>query len=191
MVHEQAAAFALDALDPDETAEFERHLVTCPACEDALQPLRFVAAALAFAGDLPAPRPELRVRVLDVGAVVIPLHRRRRGQLLSAGAVAAACLALLAVLQPWSGTGASATVIVGSSHAAVLVVRHLRSLPAGKAYEAWVVDRGRIVPAGLLHGSMTPLTRPVPAGAAVLVSVEPARGSLRPTGPVVLKAETA
>ena len=75
VVHEQAAAFALDALDPDETAEFERHLVTCPACEDALQPLRFVAATLAFAGDLPAPRPELRVRVLDVGAVVIPLHR--------------------------------------------------------------------------------------------------------------------
>ena len=191
MVHEQTAAFALDALDVDETAEFERHLAACPACEDALQPLRFAAAALAFAGNLPAPRPELRLRVLAVASVVIPLRRRRRGELLSAGAIAVACLALLAVVQPWHDAGASATVIVGPSHEAVLVVRHLRSLPAGKAYEAWVVDRGRVVPAGLLHGSMTPLTRRVPAGAAVLVSVEPAGGSLRPTGTVVLKAETA
>ncbi len=191
MVHDQAAAFALDALDADESTEFKRHLATCPACEDALPQLRFAAAALAFAGDLPAPRAELRVRVLDVGAAVIPLHRRRRGQLLSAGAVAAACLALAVILQPSHDAGPSATVIVGPSHEAVLVVRHLRSLPAGKAYEAWVVDRGRVVPAGLLHGSMTPLTRRVPAGAAVVVSVEPARGSLRPTGLVVLKAETA
>ena len=54
MVHDQAAAFALDALDPDESSEFERHLADCPACEDGLEPLRFVAAALAFAGELPA-----------------------------------------------------------------------------------------------------------------------------------------
>jgi anti-sigma-K factor RskA len=35
------------------------------------------------------------------------------------------------------------------------------------------------------------LTRRVPEGATVLVSIEPAGGSRRPTGPVVLKAKTA
>jgi anti-sigma factor RsiW len=191
MVHEQAAAFALDALDAEESTEFERHLGSCPGCEDALEPLRFVAAALAFAGDLPAPPPALRLRVLEVGAAVIPLHRRWRGQLVAAGAVAAACLVLVALPQPWHDGEARATLLVGPSREAVLVVRHLPAPPAGRAYEAWIVDRGHIAPAGLLHGSMTTLTRPVPAGASVVVSVEPARGSSRPTGPVVLKAETA
>ena len=49
MVHEQAAGFALDALDADETAEFERHLAACPACEDEVARLRVAAVALAFA----------------------------------------------------------------------------------------------------------------------------------------------
>jgi hypothetical protein len=30
MLHEQAAGFALDALDPAETGDFERHLGVCP-----------------------------------------------------------------------------------------------------------------------------------------------------------------
>ena len=191
MVHDQAAAFALDALEPDESSEFERHLTDCPACEDGLEPLRFVAAALAFAGELPEPRAQLRLRVLDVGAPVIPLHRRYRGQLLSAAAVAAVCLVLTALLQPWRATEARATLVVSSSREAVLVLRHLAPAPAGRAYEAWIVDHGRVAPAGLVRGSVLPLTRRVPAGAAVLVSLEPAGGSSQPTGPVVLKAETA
>jgi Anti-sigma-K factor rskA, C-terminal/Putative zinc-finger len=191
MVHDQAAAFALDALGPDESSEFERHLSVCPACEDGLEPLRFVAAALAFAGELPAPRAQLRLRVLDVGAPVIPLHRRYRAQLLSAAAVAAVCLVLTAVLQPWQATEARGTLVVSPSREAVLVLRHLAPAPAGRAYEAWIVDHGRVTPAGIVRGSVLPLTRRVPAGAAVLVSLEPAGGSPQPTGPVVLKAETA
>ena len=71
------------------------------------------------------------------------------------------------------------------------MLRHLAPAPAGRTYEAWIVDRGRVAPAGLVRGSVLPLTRRVPAGAAVLVSLEPAGGSAQPTGPVVLKAETA
>ena len=57
---------------------------------------------------------------------------------------------------------------------------------------AELYDRyGRVTPAGLVRGSVLPLTRRVPAGAAVLISLEPAGGSAHPTGPVVLKAETA
>ncbi len=72
LVHEQAAGFALDALDARELRAFEHHLVTCPGCEDELEPLRLAAAALAFAGELPPPRPDLRRRILNVDGVRAP-----------------------------------------------------------------------------------------------------------------------
>ena len=202
MVHEQAAGFALDALDPDEAAEFERHLAICPACEDELAGLQMTAAALAFAVDSAVPRPGLRGRVLDTGARVVPLRRRRRPQLVTAAAVLAACAAIALVVRPWddgqslggirrySAQGARATLLVDRAGGAVLSVRHLPPPPAGKAYEVWVIARGKTVPAGRLRGSLTALTRPVPAGAAVAVSVEPLNGSRQPTGPLLLRAET-
>src|SRR4051794_24390328 len=190
--HDLAAGFALDALDPDESSEFEEHLAGCPRCEDDVEPLRFVAAALAFAGPITHPRPALRLRVLEVGAPVIPLHRRFRVQLLSAAAVATMWLGLAAVFHPWGGGAqARASVMVSSAGEAVLVVHHLKPAPAGRVYEAWVAAPGHIAPAGLLDGSVFPLTRRLPRGAGVVVSLEPAGGSPRPTGPVVLKAETA
>jgi hypothetical protein len=190
--HDLAAGFALDALDPDESSAFEDHLPGCPRCEDEVEPLRFVAAALAFAGPIPPPRPALRLRVLEVGAPVIPLHRRFRVQLLSAAAVATMWLGLATVFHPWGGGAqAAGSVMVSPTGEAVLVVHHLKPAPAGKVYEAWIVDHGRIAPAGVLDGSVFPLTRRVPRGAGVLVSLEPAGGSPQPTGTVVLKAETA
>jgi anti-sigma factor RsiW len=201
VVHEPAAAFALDALEPDEAAEFEQHLVACPACEDELARLQAAAGALAFAVDLPVPPPGLRARVLDLGAPVIPLRRRRPPRLVSAACVlAAACVALVLGLRAsgdgggmhrYSARGADATLLVAKDRAAVLVVRRLQPAPAGRAYEAWIIDRGRAVPAGILRGSVLALTRPVPPGAAVGVTVERAGGSPRPTGPLLFRAETA
>jgi anti-sigma-K factor RskA len=202
-VHEQAAAFALDALDAGDADEFEGHLAICPHCEEELARLQVAAAALAFAIDLPVPRPELRLRVLDTGASVIPLRRRRRPQLTAAAALAAACAAALLLARPWddggsigglqryTAHGARATLLVGPSGEAVLSVGQLPSPPAGKAYEIWVIVGDKTMPAGLLRGSLATLTRPVPRGAAVAVSVEPADGSQHPTGPLLLRAETA
>ena len=202
MVHEQAASFALDALDPDETAEFERHLAICPVCEDELARLQVAAAALAFAVDSAVARPELRARVLRVGAQVVPFRRRRRPQLVAAAAVLAACAAIAVVVRPWddgsslggvrryTAEGARATLLVDPAGDAVLAVRRLPPPPAGKVYEVWVIARGQAIPAGRLRGSMTALTRPVPSGAAVAVSVEPRGGSRRPTGPLLFRAET-
>jgi hypothetical protein len=206
MVHEQAAGYALDALDPREVLEFERHLRSCPDCEDSLEPLRAAATALAFAGELPQPRPELRVRVLDVGGIVIPLRRRWTVPLLSAGAAAAACAALVVALYGWGGEahsrsvaglhsyalrGADGSLLVAPTGEAVLVARGLPSPAPGTVYELWVVRRGKALPAGFLRGRIGPLTRPVPPGAAVAVSLEPTGGSKRPTGPLLLRAETA
>jgi anti-sigma-K factor RskA len=202
VVHEPAAAFALDALDRDETAEFERHLEICPDCEDELARLRIAAVALAFAVDQPVPRPELRLRVLDTGAPVVAIRTRRRPQIVTGAAVLAACAALALVLKPWvdgrpagalrsyQAGGSTATLLVDRSGEAVLAVRRLPRLPVGKGYEVWVIEGGTPVPAGWIHGRLTMLTRPVSRGAAVAVSVEPLTGSARPTGPLVLRAET-
>jgi anti-sigma-K factor RskA len=202
MVHEPAAAFALDALDRDEADEFERHLAICPDCEDELARLRLAAVALAFAVEQPVPRPELRLRVLDTGAPVLPFRRRRRPQLVAAVAVLAASAALAVVLRPWAdgrplggmrsyeARGAPATLLVDRSGDAVLAVRRLPQPRAGMGYEVWVIADGNTVPAGWIRGRLTALTRPVPPGAAVAVSVEPLLGSRGPTGPLLLPAET-
>ena len=201
MVHEQAAGFALDALDADEAAEFERHLAVCPGCEDELDALQMTAAALAFAVDLAVPRRKLRDRVTDAGAPAVSVRRRR--QLLTAAVVAAACATVAVGLHPWDGgrslggmrrypaAGARASLLVDRAGGAVLAVRRLPPPPAGKAYEVWVIAGGKALPAGWLHGSLTALTRQVPAGAAVAVSIEPRSGSPRPSGPLLLRAETA
>src|SRR5262249_44001002 len=136
MTHDQAAAFALDALDPDESTAFEEHLAGCPRCEDELEPLRFVAAALAFAGELPQPRATLRIRVLDVGAPVFMLRRRVSTPVVAAAAVAAVWVILLAALIPAQHHGASGLVVVSPGREAVLMVRHLDDAPAGATYEA-------------------------------------------------------
>jgi anti-sigma-K factor RskA len=203
VVHEQAAGFALDALDRDEAIAFEHHLAVCPGCEDALEPLRLAAAALAFAGELPAPRPELRRRVVAMDAVVLPFRRRATPLLSGAALAAAACLAVVFALhdggrapvgdtQAFRLHGAEGSLLVAPSGEAVLAVRRLRAAPAGKTYEVWVVQRGRPpVAAGFLHGSISELTRDVPRRARVVVTVEPAGGSRAPTGPLLLRAERA
>ena len=203
MVHEEAAAFALDALDHDEAEAFERHLAECPDCEGELEELRFAAAALAVAGEPPPPSRSLRLRVRDTSAQVIPLPRRQRPRLLRTAAVAAAaCAVLVAALRPWetgesevgfrryAAKGADATLLVSRSGEAVLAARRLPPLANGTVYELWVIADGRARPAGLFRESLATLTRPVPRGATVAVSVEPLGGSSRPTGPLLLRAET-
>jgi hypothetical protein len=200
VVHEEAAAFALDALDGEEAAEFEHHLTTCPGCENELGELQTAAAALAFAAGLTAPSPALRLRVLDTGAPVIPLRRRWRPQLLLAASVAAACIVVanlawqqdtsMAGMRRYQASGGRATLLVDRSGEAMLAVRRLPPLGPGTAYEAWVIAEGRAAPAGLFRGSFVALTRPVPPGATVAVSVEPGTGSRRPTGRLLLRTRT-
>ena len=48
-VHDLTAAYALDALDPDDRERFELHLGSCARCRDELTALGGAAAALALA----------------------------------------------------------------------------------------------------------------------------------------------
>lgn len=62
--HTLSGAYALDALEPQEAAEFHDHLQACQACRDEVRELRKAAARMAEL-DAIAPPPELKRRVLD------------------------------------------------------------------------------------------------------------------------------
>jgi anti-sigma-K factor RskA len=62
-----------------------------------------------------------------------------------------------------------------------LVVFGLEEAPDAHTYEAWVIEEGESVPAGLFSGgaegtTVVPLAVPVPAGAVVAVTIEQAGG---------------
>ncbi|MEW2162808.1 anti-sigma factor [Streptomyces sp. NPDC007084] len=61
--HLLMGAYALDALDPGEQTEFERHLRSCPLCATEAEELRETAARLAAATTV-RPRREFRHEVL-------------------------------------------------------------------------------------------------------------------------------
>jgi anti-sigma-K factor RskA len=187
-MHDQAAAYVLDALDAEEAQAFERHLLLCPACEDELEPLRMAAAALAFAGELPRPRSALRGRVLGQSAVALRIRRRRTAPLVSAAALAA-CAALVVGLSRQQGQTLGLSLLV-DSRGATLVTRGLPPAPMGKVYEIWFTQGDFATPAGFLHGRTARLDRPVPPGAGVAVTLEPVGGSRSPTGPLLLRTGT-
>jgi anti-sigma-K factor RskA len=66
-----------------------------------------------------------------------------------------------------------------------LVLRGLESAPAEKTYEAWVIEDGEAVPAGLFAGggvsTVVSLAAPVSEGAVVAVTLEAAGGVEQPT----------
>ena len=75
-------------------------------------------------------------------------------------------------------------LLVGMEGDAVLIVSRLPEAPAGKTYEIWVISGKRPRPAGLFRGgrdTVVPLTRAVPKGATVALTLERLRGSPRPT----------
>jgi Anti-sigma-K factor rskA len=75
-------------------------------------------------------------------------------------------------------------LIVGMEGDAVLIVSRLQRAPVGKTYEIWVISGETPRPAGLFRGgrdTVVPLTRGVPKGATVALTLERLGGSLRPT----------
>jgi anti-sigma-K factor RskA len=97
-IHELIAAYALNALDPAEEAEYEEHLRHCPRCREELSGFHETAAALAYAVEGPAPPPDLRDRIVDAALAersnVVPMPRRWVGPALGAAAAVAACAAI-------------------------------------------------------------------------------------------------
>ena len=110
-IHALSGAYAVDALDDIERAQFVRHLAECAECRAEVASLRSTAALLAET-TATAPPEGLRERVLgDIGTVrplppavgtgAAPRRRFRLAPLAAAAAVIAAVGAGVIVTQPW------------------------------------------------------------------------------------------
>jgi anti-sigma factor RsiW len=97
-IHELTAAYALDALSPEEVETYESHLADCARCRGELAELGAAATALAYGTVAPVPPAALRTRILDAAAAeranVVPLRRRPAARVLAAAAAVAACAAV-------------------------------------------------------------------------------------------------
>jgi hypothetical protein len=216
-LHELSALYALDALDGDDRVRFEEHLDDCERCRAELNGLRGAAGALAFAVAGPAPPAELRARILDAaraeGQNVVPLRPRRSIAVSVAAAVAVAAAAAAVALGVWAAsldhslageraavrilgdprarhiplTGVRGALVVAPSGEAALAA-DLPAPPAGKVYEAWVIDTNAVQRAGTFAGQRVTLTTRVPAGATVKVTLERAGGVDLPTSRPLLSA---
>jgi hypothetical protein len=71
-IHALSGAYAVDALDDIERAQFERHLAECPDCRSEVDSLREAAALLAET-TVSTPSAELRDRVLTGISAIRPL----------------------------------------------------------------------------------------------------------------------
>ena len=222
-IHELSAAYALDALEPSEEREFEQHLRTCEHCREEVASFHAAASSLGFAVESPEPPPALRGRILErvkaERGVVLPFRRRRLALGAVAG-IAAAAAAVAIALGIWAASlssdldstraalavladpaarsidlqGADGRLVVAPEGKAALVVRNLDRAPAGRTYEAWVIEGNTPKRAGLFEGGglreLVLLNRKVPADAVVAVTVEDEGGVDAPTGKPVFAAET-
>jgi anti-sigma-K factor RskA len=211
--HSLVAPYALDALDDEEERGFEDHLSGCDRCREDLAGLREAAASLAYGAAGAAPPPALKQRILAEARAerpnVTPMPRRRSwtAPVAAAAALAAAVALGLGVwsatrpatsdpfaevlarsgskVVPVDGRGALAVAPDGTAALALTVPR----APAGKTYEAWVVEGGQAKPAGLFAGhegtSVLDLEQPVRRGAIVAVTLERSGGAERPTQPLL------
>ena len=207
-LHDLTAAYALDALEADDARAYEQHLAGCERCQEELASLGAAAGSLAYAVLPVEPPPALRERILQAAhddslrlLVTNSPWTVRRSRPLAAIAAVAACAAvglgvwnvvlhndLNSAKEALRGvplTGASGSVVVGAGGSGALVVSNLVSAPAGKTYEAWVIKNGKALPAGTFSGGgrtiVIRLTRALPAGAIVAVTLERAGGVEQPT----------
>lgn len=149
---------------------------------------------------------------------VVPLRPRRR-LTYALGAVAAAAAVVALAVGLWASSlssdldeqrsvvsiladpqarqvpmqGGEGRIVVTDSGDAALVTA-VPGAPTGKTYEVWVFEGDTPKPAGTFDGDkahdVVRLTRTVPPGAKVAVTVEPAGGVDAPTSPPVMSAAT-
>lgn len=98
-IHDLTAAYALDALDPEERETYEAHLGQCAHCREELASLGETATALAFAVVSPPPPVRLRGQILDAATerenvVSLPMRRQWLIRATAATASVAACAAI-------------------------------------------------------------------------------------------------
>ena len=90
----------------------------------------------------------------------------------------------------WAEQGVHAEVVSLNKNQAVLMARNMPSMPENRACEIWVIRDDVPEPSGLFHPdedmTATAITRSIEKADAIAVTVEPARGSKKPTSDPVL-----
>ena len=194
-LHELTAAYALDALDDDERASYEAHLRECGECRAELASLSETVGVLALANDGPSPSAGLRDRIVSAARAEAPkvvALRPRRTRFYAATAVAAAAAVGLAIGLSLALTGGPSgprlALKLDGGRPAQLTASGFDSIPSESIYEIWVIRSGTPRPAGYFRGGekvTVTLTRPVPAGSTVAVTLERAPGATKPTPPIL------
>ena len=109
-MHDLVAAYAVDALDDSERAEYEAHLADCDECREELAQLYDAAASVAETVSVDPP-PELKERVMaavrdDEATNVVAIDERRRRPRLwvpfAVAALAALVLGAVAIIQAFA-----------------------------------------------------------------------------------------
>lgn len=211
---ELVAAHALGAIDAAsaECQAVREHLRTCATCREEYRIASAAAAAVGMSAS-ETPPPQLRERVLRAlpprvaAPAIVPL-RRSRAWFVGVGTAAAVLLAAAIWfaqqhrVSMWAAAcvptavncHASGLLTMSGPHQLHLDVTGLPDLPAGKAYQAWVIVPGSapkpepvLKPTAQGGGSVDiPFTPP--KGTIVALTVEPAGGSSQPTSKPFLTA---
>jgi anti-sigma-K factor RskA len=150
--HELIAGYALDALEPADRARAKELLERSEEAREELRSFTEATAALATAATGPAPRPDLRERILDAARAeaqtVVPLATRRRSRVVPALGAAAALAAVAALaLGVW---GASVSSDLDASRSALAQSRAAASVLASPEARDVALEQGdgRLVVAG-------------------------------------------
>ena len=212
----EAAAYALGALEPAEAEAFARHMQSCAVCRDEVAAFALVVDALPLAAPQHETPHALRRRVMAQARAQPPPHAAATRPLrawpglagaprraVAAFAVVLAALALVGGIE--LGKGGTSTRVVQASIGAAeldisgghgqLIVRRLPAPAAGRIYELWL-QHGSSAPAPSTlfsvsrHGSAdVGVPGDLHGVSHILVTNEPAGGSSAPTGkPLILAA---
>jgi len=174
---DELAAYLLDALEPGETAQLERHLAGCEACRTELEWMRPAVQVLPESVQQVEPSAHLRERLMEqvrsgVGEQRAGWNLRRPGGGLSLrplAALAAVVLVLAAVVGYAIGGGSDESSVKGgmttalagnppgvtakmvsNGHSGVLYLKNIPHLPPEKLLQTWVERDDQIVSAGVL-----------------------------------------
>ena len=190
---EVTSALAVAADGPAPSPELrERILVDVRAEQQTVVPLesrrRSLSPVLASVTAIAA------AVAIGVGIYTVSLNakldetRSLLGAQQSAAAVLADPAAKTVALQAGSGR-----LVVAADGQSVLVLDDLGAAPAGKTYQAWIVQGQTPVSAGIFARSeghtVVPIAQPVPEGAVVAVTLEQAGGASSPTLPPLAASE--
>jgi len=191
-IHALSGAYALDALEPEERVEFEKHLADCAVCRAEVDSLREAAGGLANLVEATPPA-GLRARVLADASVVRPLpplvghdrRRRRWGALVAAAAAIVVLTGGAITWHPWEQAASPQVSAVDRVAQAPDAQRATQRLPDGgtvTVYRSVRLDRAAVVVKDLPD---------LPEGKVYEMWLQDPQGSMAPAGTVPPGATSA